>query len=98
MIRNRGEELLALIASTRVSSDHSNAVPTPQRLTPEQTRLIGRLQQQVRDVATELGISPEVLATRRDIEALALGSRESSPLLKGWRRSVIGEQLLQLLA
>jgi len=98
VIRNRGEELLALIASTRVSSDDSNAVPTPQRLTPEQTRLIGRLQQQVRDVATQLGISPEVLATRRDIETLALGSRESSPLMNGWRRSVIGEQLLQLIA
>ena len=98
VIRNRGEELVALIASSRNASDDLSVVPTPQRLTPEQTRLIGRLQQQVRDVATELGISPEVLATRRDIEALALGSRESSPLLKGWRRSVIGEKLLQLLA
>ena len=98
MIRNRGEELLALIASASNAADDSSAVPTPQRLTPEQTRLIGRLQQQVRDVATELGISPEVLATRRDIEALALGSRGSSSLLKGWRRGVIGEQLLALLA
>ena len=98
VIRNRGEELLALIGSARNADDDSSAVPTPQRLTPEQTRLIGRLQQQVRDVATELGISPEVLATRRDIEALALGSRGSSSLLKGWRRGVIGEQLLALLA
>jgi ribonuclease D len=52
--------------------------------------------QAVRDQATALGIGTEVLATRRDIEALAFGTVEpaSSPLLRGWRRAVIGEKLL----
>jgi ribonuclease D len=44
-------------------------------------------------VATELGISPEVLATRRDLERLAEGG-EDIAALRGWRRAVIGERLL----
>jgi ribonuclease D len=52
----------------------------------------------VKDVAAGLGISPEVLATRRDVEGMVLGSPERSALLRGWRREAIGQQLLGLLA
>ncbi|HTX24658.1 MAG TPA: ribonuclease D [Steroidobacteraceae bacterium] len=44
-------------------------------------------------VAAELALSPEVLATRRDLEQLAAGQRDVAPL-RGWRRAVIGERLL----
>ena len=74
-----------------------DAAPAPQRPTPEQTQRIGKLQQRLKDVAAGLGISPEVLATRRDVEGMVLGSPERSPLLRGWRREVIGLQLLALL-
>ena len=47
-------------------------------------------------IAQSLGLSPEVLATRRDIEQLAEGSRNVS-ILQGWRRTVIGEPLLAAL-
>jgi ribonuclease D len=97
VIRNRGEELLGLIATARGASDSAGTVPAPQRPTPEQTRRIGRLQHEVRAVATDLGVSPEVLAARREVEALVLGAPGSSVLLRGWRRAVVGERLLALL-
>jgi len=96
-IRKRGEELLALMRDARESARDLPPSPAPQRPTPEQTQRIGRLQQRMKDVAADLGIQPEVLATRRDVEGMVLGSPEQSPLLRGWRREVIGLPLLELL-
>jgi ribonuclease D len=96
VIRKRGDELLAAIASAR-----SEMAPPPltrlPRPTPEQNRLIGELQQRLRDAAAELGINAEVLATRRDVEALVFGTPEASAVMRGWRREVIGNTLLALL-
>jgi ribonuclease D len=97
VIRKRGEELLALIVTARASAGDALPSPPSSRPTPGQTRLIGQLQQRVRDTARTLEISPEVLAARRDVESLVLGPREASALLRGWRREVIGESLLPLL-
>jgi len=47
-------------------------------------------------IAAELGLQPEVLATRRDLEQLADGERELS-VLRGWRRAIIGERLIAAL-
>ena len=96
--RKRGDELLALIGAARESARDLPPVPAPGRPTPEQTRRIGQLQQQVKDTAASLGINPEVLATRRDVEGMVLGAPEHSPLLRGWRREVIGQRLLELLS
>ena len=98
VVRKRGDELLELIRHARESRDTGPVAPMPERPTAEQNRRIGQLQQRVKDVAASLGISPEVLATRRDVEGMVLGSPERSALLRGWRREVIGQQLLDLLA
>ena len=47
-------------------------------------------------IAAELNLSPEVLATRRDLEQLAEGRRDG-PVLQGWRKAVIGDRLLAAL-
>jgi len=62
--------------------------------------LATRLLQVVRDVAAQLDVGAEVLATRKDVEAIAFGSGQpdNSPLLRGWRREVVGEKLLAALA
>ncbi len=51
----------------------------------------------VRTRAREYGIAVPVLASRKEMEALARGERDESVLLRGWRRSHIGEELLELL-
>ncbi len=97
LVRKRGEELCALVASAVAASGEAPVEPPPSHPTPEQTRRIGELQQRVRDRAAALGVNPEVLATRRDVEALVLGPREASALARGWRREVIGRHLLEFL-
>jgi len=72
------------------------ALPVPYPLTSEQERCLKRLGQLVRARAAALGVEGPVLAPRRDLEALVLGLREV-PVLRGWRRSVIGEELLSEL-
>ena len=96
LARKRGEELLALMRQARDEASGIAATPAPQRPTPEQTRKLARLQERVRDIAARLGISAEVLATRRDVEALAFGTADDSPLMRGWRREVVGLPLREL--
>jgi ribonuclease D len=43
--------------------------------------------------ATELGLAAELLATRRELEAIARGERDAG-VLAGWRRDAIGAELL----
>jgi ribonuclease D len=98
VVRKRGEELLELVEAAR--ADESGVpLSAPRRPSPEEMTLAGKLLQIVRDVAAELEIGPEVLATRKDIEAIAFGSvaPADSTLLHGWRRQVIGEKLLSAL-
>jgi len=63
---------------------------------PEQLRLQKALQKRLADVSAGLGIQPEVLATRRELAALARGERDV-PALRGWRREVVGERLVAVL-
>jgi ribonuclease D len=51
----------------------------------------------VRLAASEHGVAVPLLATRADLERLASGDREDSPLLQGWRRSVVGDRLVDLV-
>ena len=95
-VRRSGEELLALIATARDAPAPDDLEPPPQRPTPEQQALQARLMQTVRGAAEALGIGPEVLATRRDVDALAQGDRNGA-LLRGWRREAIGLRLLAVL-
>jgi ribonuclease D len=94
VVRKRGDELLALVASAIDSAGASGVEANSRRPTPQENALVSKLQQVVRDEAAALGLSPEVLATRRDVEALVFTDRGESALLRGWRRAVIGDKLL----
>ena len=51
----------------------------------------------VRARAREHGVAMPLLASRDDLARLAGGEREASPLLEGWRRTMVGDELLALL-
>ena len=99
VVRKRGEELLDLLRTAR--ADESGVpLSAPKRPEPEQMALATRLLQVVRDIAAELDVGAEVLATRKDVEAIAFGSGapDDSPLMRGWRKDVVGAKLLAALS
>lgn len=51
----------------------------------------------VRLRAHEHGVAMPLLASRDDLERLAAGERENSALLEGWRRAMVGSELVELL-
>jgi ribonuclease D len=67
------------------------------RPTPAQKALLDRLIQTVDARAAELKVSPEILAPRGELKALAMGKRDSHALA-GWRRQEIGTRLLDLIS
>jgi len=94
LARHSADELIERVATA--AREEVPADEPPDRLTPEQKASMRRLQTTLQAVAAHLGLVPEVLATRRDLTALARGSRDAVPL-RGWRREVVGEALLTAL-
>ena len=100
-LRRHGGALLELIRRARsLSADElPEPVPRPLDLSPYKAQ-IEQMRRIVSDVAEELDLPVEILATRRSVESLArrfLAGRE--PVLPrelhGWRRAVIGERLVE---
>jgi ribonuclease D len=91
----RGDDILAAIHESPAGPP-VETVEEPSRPGPAEVRQMKALQQRLLAVAGELGIQPEILATRRELTALVRGAREL-PVLSGWRRAVIGEPLLAAL-
>lgn len=54
------------------------------------------MQSCLRLVADQEKISPSALASRKDLELLAFGNRDSE-LLHGWCKALIGDILIELL-
>jgi ribonuclease D len=55
------------------------------------------MQTQVADCAADLGLAAETVASKRDLSAVIIGGDRESRVLSGWRRELIGDQLLTLL-
>jgi ribonuclease D len=67
----------------------------PRRLDRQQQALYEHLQTRVRAIAGQMKISSTLLAPRRELLKLIAGDSSGS-LVRGWRRALIGEELLQL--
>jgi ribonuclease D len=95
VVRKRGKQLVAAVEQGKVQAAHEPDRALPQRPPPEQVALVAKLMDYVRAEAERLKINSEVLATRRDIEQLVFAQRNEE-LLQGWRRELIGEQLVAM--
>lgn len=95
LVKHCGAELLECIRAAQVP-DPAPPIDTRPRPDPVKSALVRKLGLLNQTIAAGLGISAEVLATRRDLELLADGHRDIA-LLRGWRRAVVGEQLLAAL-
>jgi ribonuclease D len=95
VVKRRSEELLECVRTAAVP-DPPPPLPGRARPDPLQTALLRKLIDLSHETARELQLAPEVLATRRELEQLVAGRRDGA-LLKGWRRAVLGERLLEAL-
>jgi ribonuclease D len=95
VLKHCGAEILECIRGAAVPDPPppSNARMRPD---PARTALVKKLGTLNQTLAADLGLSPEVLATRRDLELLVDGRRDVG-VLRGWRREVVGERMLAAL-
>jgi ribonuclease D len=95
VVRKCGDELLAIVAAAGIS-EPPPPLPRRERPDPAQVALVKKLADIATDVAKQLEVNAEVLATRRELEKLVAGKRDIS-LLRGWRAPLLGEKLLAAL-
>ena len=94
LIRRSGRNIIAAIAA----SGADNASYSPPRPPDEaQKSLLKSMQKRVAECAADLGLAAETIASKRDLSALIISGDRNSRILTGWRRDLIGEQLLALL-
>jgi ribonuclease D len=92
---NSGAQLLALIEALQLPAQLP-PLPPRRRPDPAQVEAVRTLAKLTQQTGREIGLAPEILATRRELERLVAGVREGGPL-EGWRREIIGARLLQAL-
>ena len=101
-LRRRGEEVLAAVRRglerPQEPLQAGLRAPPPE---PGDAPMIALSEALVRARAREAGLAYELLASRADLQAIVvgerLGERTDVRTLRGWRRELVGEELLDLL-
>ena len=109
-MRRRAEELLDVVARARKRTPDPpprRLRPPPPK--PEDAPLVALAEALLRARAGEAGLAYELLASRADLQAIVAARREGAAgaaaaaaladvrTLRGWRRELVGEELLELL-
>jgi ribonuclease D len=89
--------LAAVAAGVNATEDELPRVDRKPRTVVDVEGVVELMGALLRMRASEHGIAVPLLATRGDLERLASGQRDDSPLLAGWRRSIVGDDLVALL-
>lgn len=97
-VKRYGGTLLKLInkAKQTPKADWPQAHIRGPKLTPNQEAITDLLQCCLRLIAEQEEITPAALASRKELEQLAIGNLNSE-LLHGWRKALIGNALLEVL-
>jgi ribonuclease D len=101
-IDRNGDQLIATItASLALPPSAWPEIPRERRPEPESIGLVELLQAVLKARATEAKIAPTLLATSSDLQALVEAMEKKRtvdlPLLRGWRKHLVGELLTQIL-
>lgn len=92
-IRRVGDELLEVVAA---AAGDPPSTTTPQGPDERHRSRLAAMQEKVSAAAAGLGIVPEVIASKKELTAGLFGERDLR-VLRGWRRTLIGSELLQIL-
>lgn len=101
-VDRHGEQLLATITSALAQPPSAwPEVPRERKPDPESTGIVELLQAVLKARAAEEGIAPTMLATSSDLQTLIEAKQNRAtldvPILRGWRRKLAGDLLLQVL-
>lgn len=101
-LRRRGAEIVAAVERGRGRPPIPSAYERPAQPEPEDAPLIALAEALVRTRAQDHDLAYELLAARADLQRIVLSVRDETPppdvrTLQGWRRELIGEELLALL-
>jgi ribonuclease D len=103
VVRRRGDDILAAIARGRAAEplrlDEAERLSTE----PQDGPVIALAEALVRSRAQEAGLAYELIAARADLTPIVVAARRGGPepevrTLRGWRRNLVGAELLDLLA
>jgi ribonuclease D len=103
VVRRRGDDILAAIARGRAAEplrlDEADRLSTE----PQDGPVIALAEALVRGRAQEAGLAYELIAARADLAPIVVAARRGQPepdvrTLRGWRRNLVGAELLELLA
>ena len=89
-----GAQLLEEIAA---STADNNGYQPPQPPDETQKALLKEMQSQVAECAGDLHLAAETVASKRELSAVIVSGDRETRVFQGWRRELIGEQLLKLL-
>ena len=92
-MRRVGDTLLQVIADT---TEDDGCYEPPARPNEGQKAALKKMQQYVASVADDLGLATELIAPKKELSAAMFGDRDLR-VFSGWRRDVIGHELLALL-
>ena len=96
-VQEYGNHLLDIIRSMEKQPTHLPATTQqPPRLNVEQQALVDVLMAAVRLRAGANALNPATLASRKDLEQL-IGGDPDSKVLHGWRKGIVGDELLAIL-
>ncbi len=101
-LRKGGEDLLeAIQRGLQSEREPLQSEERPGQPRPDDAPLIALSEALVRARAREAGLAYELLASRADLQAIVVGERMSERAdvrtLRGWRRELVGKELLDLL-
>lgn len=89
-----GKDLLRAIAAS-IADEHDYSPPRPPG--EAQKALLKEMQARVTQCAEDLGLAAETIASKRELSAVVVSGKTDSRVFSGWRREIIGDDLLKLL-
>jgi len=87
----------ALVDAVGASRDDDSGYQPPRAPDEAQKALLKEMQSQVADCAKDLDIAAETVASKRELSSVIISGTRDSRVFQGWRKDLIGEELLEIL-
>lgn len=94
LVSRAGKEIVDAVT---VTESDANGYKPPQPPDEAQKALLKAMQSKVAACAKDLDLTAEVVASKRELSSVIISGSRDSRVFTGWRRDVIGDELLKLL-